>query len=378
MNITEKEKLRTWIEIDRKAISANYKSSRKFLGKDILLMSVVKSNAYGHSLVDFSMEMQKNGIDWLGVDSVVEALALRKSKIKVPILVLGYTLPSRLLEAKNKKISVTVSDFAGLKALHSLKISRLNIHIKIDTGMHRQGFYLEEVPKVIKILKSLPKINVEGIYTHFSSAKNPTDKSATLEQISKFNQAIALFENAGYLNLLKHAGATGGSLVYPESLFNMARIGIGMYGLWPSQEAENFYSDKLKLSPVLSWKTIISQIKIVRKGGYVGYDQTEQMKRDTKIAILPVGYWHGFPRALSGVGEVMIKDKLAKVLGRVSMDMIVVDVTDIKNAKVHDEVLLLGGKGSYRISPEDMAGKAYSSSYELITRLNPLIKRIVV
>ena len=379
-NRAEISGLRTWIEIDRKAIKNNYNVFRKLLSKTTKLMSVVKSNAYGHGLVDFSKEIQKLGVDFFGVDSIVEADTLRESGIKKPILVLGYTLAVRFKEALRNNASLTISDFESLKNIEKYKktLNNLKIHIKIDTGMHRQGFFPEEIPRVIQILKTLPRIKVEGLYTHFSSAKNPNSKTETSKQINQFKKVIQLFEEASFRNTIKHASATGGTLVFSGEYFDMVRVGIGLYGLWPSKEIENVYRNKIKLKPVLSWKTIVPQIKKVPKGAGVGYDLTEKLSRDSIVAILPVGYWHGFPRSLSGKGNVLIRGVKAKVLGRVSMDMIVVDVTDVKGAKVLDVVTIIGKDSAQEITARDTAYFAETSQYEIITRLNPLIKRIVV
>lgn len=371
-----KKKLRTWIEIDKKAAHNNYKVFRKIAGKKTL-MAVVKSNAYGHGLLVFSKLLDEFGVDWFGVDSIVEANSLRKSGIKRPILVLGYTLPARLIEAVRNNITVTVSDIESLKAVSRLN-KPISIHIKVDTGMHRQGFYKEEIQKVVDMLKKNRKIKFSGLYTHLSSAKNPKQMSETKRQVSVFNEIKDIFYKNSFVDFLTHVGATAGTILLKDNEYDMTRVGIGMYGLWPSVEMEQHFKNKYKLKLTLTWKSIVSQVKIVKSGRGVGYDLTEKVKRDTKIAIVPVGYWHGYVRHLSSKGEVLIKNKNAKVLGRVSMDMIVVDITDITNVKVGDEVTLIGQRNGKIISPDELADKSGTTSYELLTRLNPLIERVVV
>jgi len=364
--------LRTWIEIDRKAIKHNYKIFRSLIKKDCQLMAVVKSNAYGHSLLNFSKEMEKLGADWLGVDSIVEAEALRKEKIKTPILVLGHTLAKKISTAAKNNISLTISNFEGLNSL--LKINKpIKIHLKTDTGMHRQGFFIPELKKVAQILKGKKNIKVEGMYTHFSSAKNPAFPHETLKQISQFKEAIKILETASF-NPIKHAAATSGAINFPQSHFGMVRIGIGLFGMWPSKETREAFKDKIKLKPILLWKTVISEIKNLPKASRIGYDLTETINRNSRIAVLPVGYWHGYPRALSSIGWVLIKGKKAKILGRISMDMAIVDITDIKNAKIGDEAILIGGK----ITADDLAYLADTINYEITTRINPLIKRVYI
>jgi alanine racemase len=338
---------------------------------------VVKSNAYGHGLVDFAKEVEKLGVDWLGVDSIVEGESLKKAGVKTPILVLGYTLPSKIKSAVDNNISLSISDFPTLKSLKKVN-GQLKIHLKIDTGMHRQGFFVTEIPEVIKVLKSCPSVTLEGVFTHFSSAKNPAFPAATLKQIEEFKKAVAMLEAAGFSNFIKHAAATAGAIIFPQSHFDMVRVGIGMYGIWPAKETYEAYKNKINLEPVLSWKTIVGQLKDLPSGSKVSYDLTEELTRKSKVAILPVGYWHGFPRSLSSIGRVLIRSKEAKVLGRVTMDMIIVDVTEVKDIKIGDEVVLIGKGGRAKISADGLAYLTDGSSYEIITRLNPLMRRFVV
>lgn len=370
--------LRTWVEINTKAIAYNYKLFRKLIGKETQLLAVVKSNAYGHNLLEFSKVLEKLGADWLGVDSITEGIALRKEGVKTPILVLGHTLPERYGEAAKLHISVTISSFEQLA--HAVKQQKknnkqkLNIHIKVDTGMHRQGFQMHEREMLIAQLKKA-QINIEGLYTHFAEAKNPRSGDATKRQIKEFETWIAAFRNAGFAPVV-HASATGGALLYPGAHFDMVRIGIGIYGLWPSEEAKQHLGHKLTLKPVLSWKAIVSEIKDVKKGERIGYDFTEMLTHDTRYAVIPIGYWHGFPRLLSSRGRVLIRGKSARVLGRVSMDMIVVDVTDISGAKVGDVATLIGVDGREEIKAGELARFAATTHYEIVTRLNPLMKKI--
>jgi len=379
-NEFQKQNLRTWIEINRRALKNNCGVFRRLIGPKCLLMAVVKSNAYGHGLINFSRAAENFGVDWFGVDSIVEAKSLRKAGLKKPILVLGYTLQSNIKDAIENNISLTIADFSSLKNLKNInkRGDKLKIHLKIDTGMNRQGFFVSGIPAVIKILKSQSNIRLEGVYTHFSSAKNPAFPSAALHQIEEFKKAINLFESTGFKEFIKHAAATAGAIIFPQSHFDLVRIGIGFYGLWPSKETREAFKNKIKLEPVLSWKTIVSQIKKLPKGSKVGYDLTETLDRSSNIAILPIGYWHGFPRALSGIGKTLINGKEAKIIGRVSMDMISVDVANIKNVKVGGEAVLIGKSGKLEISADDVAYLSDTINYEIATRLNPLIKRIVV
>lgn len=367
--------LRTWVEVDKKALKNNYNAFRGLISKNCKLMAVVKSNAYGHGLIDYSILMQELGADFFGVDSITEALTLRKNGIKKPILVLGYTMPENFDEASKNNISLTISSFESLKSIKKYD-KPLNIHLKIDTGMHRQGFQLDEIERAVKYIKDRSaSINIEGVYTHFAAAKNPSFPLETNKQIKQFEEALKIIESYGF-KPIKHAAATSGAIVFPKSHFDMVRIGIGMMGLWPSYETKACFEKRIKLEPVLCWKTIISEIKEIKKGESIGYDFTETLGSDSTIAILPIGYWHGYRRDLSSIGHVLVKGKRAKILGRVSMDMIVIDITGIKGVKVCDEVILIGADGKEEVSAYEIALLGDTSWYETITQINPLIKRI--
>lgn len=371
--------LRTWIEIDRRAIAHNYKILRGLLSPKTRFMAVVKSNAYGHNFIDFSKEMESLGADWIGVDSIVEGLALRKAGIKLPVLVLGYTLPERIIDAANENISIAVSTFETLDAISNIenKDKKLSIHIKVDTGMHRQGFQVAHLSDVISKLKSLPKnIIVEGLFTHFAAAKNPAKKEKTLAQIKEFEVWQKAFADAGF-RVISHAAASAGAMVYPESHFDLVRYGIAMYGVWPSSEIKGAEKG-IDLKPVLSWKTIIGEVKDVPKGEGVGYDFTATLTRDSRLAICPIGYWHGLPRSVSNINDVLVHGKRARITGRVSMDMITIDVTDIPEARVGSVVTIIGRDGEEEIRADKIADPERTSEYEIITRLNPLIKRVFV
>lgn len=384
---------KTWVEISKSALKHNITVFRQVLGPKAKLMAVVKSNAYGHGLLEFSKiacedgaNSAVGGVNWLAADTLSEAVKLRKAGIKKPILVLGYTRQARLAEAAENNISITLYNAGDLDFLS--KNARifiehpLKIHLKIDTGMHRQGVFPEDLPAFLIKLKKIPDIKIEGIYTHFASAKDVAYPFYTKNQLEKFKKAIKILENNGFKNLIKHAAATGAALLYPESRLDMARIGIGLYGLWPSKEAEiqhhKILGKKISLKPVLKWKTVVAQVKKIKKDDFIGYDLTERMPANGKIAVLPIGYWHGYDRGFSGTGEVLINGARCKVLGRVSMDMIVVDINKAGKVEPEDEAVLLGRQGNEEISAFELAQKIGTIPYEIITRINPQTPRIVV
>jgi alanine racemase len=375
--------LRTWIEIDARAARKNYDTFRKLIGrsaphrKKVQLWAVVKSNAYGHGIFAFSKLMAGFGIDGFCVDSLVEGVALRKAGIKKPILVLGYTLPSLYPAAVKNRITITISNNDALRELIRAKVTP-EFHIKIDTGMHRQGFYVEDLPRAIKIItgKKEARSKLAGIYTHFASAKDLNYPTYTERQFAKFEKAVKLFLKAGFKNLIKHAAATGGTLINPKYHLDAVRVGIGLYGLWPSKELEVQLGHKIKLHPVLAWRAVVSEVKPLKAGDYVGYDMSERVPKDAKMAILPLGYWHGFPRALSSVGEALVNGRRARVLGKVSMD--VTAIATAGRVRPGDIATIIGRDAGEEIFAWEPAQKTGTIHYEFLTRLNPLMERVLV
>ncbi|MDP3770477.1 MAG: alanine racemase [Candidatus Sungbacteria bacterium] len=373
--------LRTWIEIDKKALRHNAEDFFRFIPQRTRLMAVVKSNAYGHGITHVAQELaampQFASKGWFGVDSIVEGLRLRREGITNPILVLGYTLPARLEDAVREKISISISNFDALAAIQSSSL-RPAIHLKLDTGMHRQGFLERDIPKLVKQM-SKHRIVPEGIFTHFASAKDLGYPTYTLMQLACFQKMVGQIKNAGFNDMMCHAAATGGTLLFPDAHLDMVRIGMGLYGYFPSSESRiQNNAPTCNPMPVLSWKTLIAEIKRIPKGSFVGYDLTERVYRPTRIAVLPIGYWHGYDRGLSSMSTVLVAGRRARVLGRVSMDMIVIDVTDIPDAHTGTEAVLIGKQGRETITAEELGRVIGTSAYEFLTRINPLIKRIVV
>lgn len=379
MDRKERLGLRTWIEVDKRAIKHNYAVFRSLISKSTKLMGVVKSNAYGHNLFEFAKELEKLGTDYLAVDSVVEGIALRREGIRTPILILGYTLPEMVEKAVQNNLDITISNFDYLTQIKKLNLNKpVRVHIKVDTGMHRHGFQEIDMGKVLKEVKDLgkkEKIKIVGLYTHFAMAKNPAFPKETKKQIEIFSKWRKAFERAE-IKAISHACATSGTILFPEAHFDMVRIGIGLYGIWPSREVQAFARNKFTLEPALVWKTVIGEINNIKDKESIGYDFTEKLTRGSKVAILPIGYWHGYPRALSSIGSVLIRGKQAKIVGRICMDIMMTDITGIKGVKVGDEVAIIGRDGREEISADDLASLLNGSPYELITRINPLIRRI--
>lgn len=373
--------LKTWIEIDKRAAFANIKTIRSILKKKIKLYAVVKSNAYGHGLRQFSSAVSSK-VDGFCVDSVHEGETLRSIGIKKSVLVLGPTFSRSDLEiAAENNLEITISIFESLKQISQIKQAP-DFQIKVDTGMHRQGFFVKDLQKVIGIIKKngLSK-NLKGVYTHFASAKDVGYPNYTHGQIEEFKIAQKKFNVAGFKKILFHAAASGGAILYPQAHFDMVRIGIGLYGYWPSKESYVQHTlinkKELSLKPVLSWKARISEVKKLKKGDFVGYDLSERIERDTMVAIVPIGYWHGFSRGFAHTGQVIIRGKLCRIVGRVSMDLIIVKCGNIP-VHIGDTVTLIGKDKNEKLSADDLAEIAGTIKYEIMTSINPLIKRVVV
>lgn len=355
--------VRTWIEIDAKSLFFNLNYFRRRAGTK-QVMAMIKSNAYGHGLVTIAKLLAREKDLWFGVDSITEALGLRRRGIKNRILVLGYTLPERLPEAVKNNISITISNFEALGAVGRME-KRPAVHLKIDTGMHRQGFQEADLPRLLRELQRY-HLRLEGIYSHLAM---PQNRAFSRRQQAIFERMANAIEQAGISLGIRHFNKTEGIVLRPRTNYDMVRIGIGLYGYFPRK--------KLPLKPVMTWKTIVSEVKHVPKGDAVSYDLTEKFRRNSKIAILPIGYWHGFDRGLSSVGEVLIRGKRARVVGRVTMDMTMVDVTNIPGVRVGDEAVIIGRQGRQAITAEDIEKKLDTSFYEIITRVNPLILKVV-
>ena len=396
---------KTWIEVSKHVLNNNLLAVRQLLNPGVKLMAVVKSNAYGHGLVETakilcghkSSKIQLSGSttkhlvveslseslseplsdellsDWLGVDSIDEAILLRQNGIKAPILVMGYTPPERFTEAVQYNLRLTAyNSFPDPIILNTCPL----LHLKIDTGMSRQGVLVSDLAQ---FFKSWPEgLEVEGVYTHFANADNLTDRRYPNLQLSNFKKALNVLNQHGIKPNITHASATTGLLTMPqEAQFDMVRVGIALYGLWPSVEFRKKFKN-IKIKPALSWKTRIVQIKTIKKGTPVGYGVTERVKKDTKTAILPVGYYDGYFRALSSIGYVLIGGQKCKILGRISMNLMVVDVSNVKNPKVWDEVVLIGQQKKSCITVEELADRIGTISYEIVSRINPLLPRIYI
>lgn len=373
----------TWIEISESALKHNLNTFRGLIGKDVILAPAVKANAYGHGLVECARIFEKHGADYLCVNALYEVEKLRNAGIKIPILIIGYTPLSDLKKVvKMEDVELVVYNMETIQELRKSKIENriCRIHLKIETGNNRQGIQLSDLPDFVKILKQCPNIEVKGTSTHFANLEDRVDQKYALYQLEEFKKAIHILEDGGINPKYRHCANTAASIIMPEAYFNFVRVGIGAYGLWPSEKTEKAAKRagiNIELKPALTWKTIIAQIKDVRKGSLIGYGCTHEMKKDGRIAILPIGYYDGIVRLLSNRGHVLIKGKIAPIIGRICMNMTIVDVTDIPEAKLEDEVVVIGKQGENRITAEEIGELTQTINYEVTTRINERIPRIL-
>lgn len=372
---------KTWIETSESALVANLRTLKKHVAPSGV-MAVVKANAYGHGLEVVSQAIVSH-VDWFGVDTVNEAVQLRLLGLTKPILVLGYVDEGELYLCQKFKISFVAYNKEMLRAMKKVTAAphAFRIHIKIETGTSRQGIEGKELDEFVKLAISIPSVDIEGVSTHYANIEDTTDASYARLQLERFRESLESLREWGVVPKIRHTASSAASLLYPETRFDLIRLGISLYGHWPSKETQVVASGlkyKLKLAPALTWKTRIVQVKRVKKGTPVSYGLTERVTRPSTIAVLPIGYWDGYDRRLSGIGVVLVRGRRAKILGRICMNMMVVDVTDVPDVELGDEVVLVGKQGKEQISAEDIASKFGSIQYELLSRINPLIERRLV
>jgi len=377
--------LRQWIELDSKALKHNIQQFRSLLGKDRIFLAMVKANAYGHGMVQTARLAVRSGADWLGVNSVDEALILRENGFKCPILSVGYIPLHQLKSAVENDIRITVYNRETINKLGPL-CQTLNkkalLHVKVETGTYRQGLNEDEIIPFIEDIEKYKELVIEGISSHFANIEDTTDHRYAKNQLSRFKSYLKKTERYGVQPPYKHIACSAAVILFPQTYFNMARIGIGVYGLWPSNEV--FVSSLLKqrpefsLKPVLSWKTRVAQVKKVPKGDFIGYGCTYKTTRKTILAVIPVGYYDGYSRNLSNVSYVLIKGKRAPLRGRVAMNFIMADITDIPGVKAEDPVILIGKEGDDSITADKLASLTGTINYEITARINPKIPKIVI
>lgn len=368
---------RAWAEINLDNIEHNVKEVVKRVGKMTEVMAVVKADAYGHGVFETVPTLLENGATRLAVSMLDEAIQLREIGIKVPILVLGYTEPSRSEDIIKYNITQTVFSHELAKALSdtAVKLGKpAKIHIKIDTGMTRVGFMpgYGAVKDVVKI-NELPGIIIEGLFSHFACA-DEADREYTMIQFERFESIVQELNRIGISIPVKHIANSGAIIQYPNFHLNMVRPGIILYGMYPSNDVDKSIID---IRPAMELKAKVVLVKEVEKGTPVSYGRTFVTKRKSRIATIPIGYADGYSRLLSNRGRVLIHGEYAPIIGNICMDQCMVDVTDIKSeVKVGDEVVIFGAQGNNKITVEEIAQLCNTINYEIVSLIGKRIPRV--
>ncbi|MFC1638776.1 alanine racemase [Patescibacteria group bacterium] len=374
--------VRSWVEVSRSALRHNAKTLKSCLAPGTSFMPVVKSNAYGHGIRETVRSVGALA-DWFGVDSLPEAEKVRAAGSRKPVLVMGYTRTAalgRLVRAGFRQVVYSRESVEELSRKASVR-RPAKVHVKVETGTSRQGLPADELPAFLRYAAKLPNLQVEGLLTHYANIEDTNNLRYAEGQLKRFREALRAAAAAGAEPKLMHASCSAAVLTYPDTHFNLARAGCSLYGYWPSEVTRRTALEggrRLELMPALTWKAVVAQVKRIPKGAPVSYGLTERVMRDTRVAVVTVGYWDGFDRKQSSVGNVLIRGRRAKVLGRVCMNMCLVDVTDIRGVRAEDEVVLLGKQGRERISVEEFADRIGTINYEVVTRINPLAPRALV
>lgn len=364
---------RTQAKIDLDAVEYNYNNTRAKLSQGCKLLGVIKADAYGHGAVELARFLE-NKCDFFGVACIEEAVELKKAGIKTPILILGYVAPAFYDLVVKYDIRIPVFSYDTAKALSDEAVKQgktVPFHFCIDTGMSRIGFQVnEESADVCKQICTLPNIEAEGLFSHFATA-DESDLTKALAQREKYKTFVEMLESREIQIPIKHLNNSAGIMNFDE-YFDMCRMGIILYGLYPSEEVDKSLLD---IKPVMSWLTHISHIKTLEAGREVSYGGTFKTTEPRVIATIPVGYADGYPRCLSNKGRVIINGQYAPIVGRVCMDQFMVDVTDVDGAELDSIVTLVGKDGDAELSMEEVSNAAYSFNYELPCRVARRVPR---
>ncbi|HEX8285169.1 MAG TPA: alanine racemase [Pyrinomonadaceae bacterium] len=370
----------TWAEIDLDALASNFREVRARVGAGVKVMGVVKADAYGHGAAECARRLEAEGADWFGVAMPEEAFALRRAGVSRPVLSFGGFWEGQADACLSHGVTPVVYrlDVAGaLDAAARAAGVVADIHVKVDTGMGRLGVRYDYAAEFAERLKAFAHVRVAGLMTHFAAADEPGRDCFTGDQLTRFREAVAAFRARGHAPEYEHMANSAATFAHPEAWGNMVRPGGVLYGLWrdvlPPQAAAP------RLRPVMTLRTRVTLLKAVHAGETLGYGCTYEAAREMLVATVPAGYADGYARALSNRGRVVVRGQFAPVVGRVSMDLTLLDVTDVEGVRVGDRVTLLGadeGGGAGRVLPaEDLARTAGTLSYEITCGVSARVPR---
>lgn len=361
------------IVVDRAALRHNMAEFRRHVPGSARLLAVVKSDAYGHGLLTAASAFLEGGADMLGVHSAREAQLLRKGGVAAPILVLGPLDRDGALLAGRLGVEITVPSVSGAHAASAAAsaIDRdLRVHLKVETGVNRQGIVEDELDDVLEILSGEPNVHLVGLSSHFADIEDTTDHAFAHAQSDRFKRWRAELAGRGVADPCVHMSCSAAAILWPDAEAGLVRVGISGYGIWPSRETLVSARDRrvvdLDLKPAISWRCLVSQVRTVPAGETVGYGRRWKAPVESRVAVLPVGYADGYPRALSGCAHVLLGGMRAPVVGRICMNLTMVDVTHIPGVESGDEAVLLGRQGDEAVTAEDLAGWLGTIPYEVL------------
>ncbi len=359
--------------IDLDQLAGNFHATKHFVGNDLKFMAVVKADAYGHGLAACALRLESEGVDWFGVVIPAEGLELRRAGITLPILCLGSFWPGQENLLIDNKITPVVYDFETTRRFAvcaKWRNAAADIHVKIDTGMGRVGVGHRDASAFATALKEIENLKVSGLLTHFAAAENPNENDFTTLQIDRFFKACDAFRNAGHTPELIDLANSPGAIAHPESRGNMVRIGGALYGLLDDILPPETLRPDLK--PVLSLRSQIAHVRSVPAGETLGYGRTFLTDRRSLIALVPIGYADGYPRALANCGRASVNGHIVPVTGRISMDWTLFDVTDVPNVKSGDKIELIGDE----TTAADLAQMAGTIAYEITCGISARVPRV--
>jgi alanine racemase len=361
----------TYVEIDLGAFDRNVAATAALLPREVSLIAVLKANAYGHGAVELARRLKPELVSMIAVSLLEEAMELRTAGISLPLLVLGPVTEPQMRVALDHEVTLGVPGPEELEmAVRAARERDVAIHLEIDSGMGRMGSVETELPRVAELIRSAPRLRIEAIYSHFANAEDPEDPF-TGEQIARFEAIVETLREAGVV-APRHHLANSAATMRGITPGDFVRAGLALYGAKPPTAVRG--RPALQLQPVMKWRTEIVRLKDLPPGHAIGYGTTFRTVRASRIATVPVGYADGYDRRFSNRGEVLVRGRRAPVVGRVSMDLLTIDVTEIEDAALGDEVVLLGGD----ITVEELASKLDTISYEVFCNINARVPRVYV
>ena len=370
---------RAWAEINFSNYTHNFNIIKKHIGTKYL--AVIKANAYGHGDEAIAKKAEELGVDWFGVATLSEGITLRNNGINKPILIFGYTAPEDARELSEYRLTQALfSHEYAEKISYYAKNGGFTVdcHLKLDTGMGRIGYNTLDRQKLIRDVKNVMSngINITGVFTHFAVADERDNSSVkfTHEQLQRFLDCCSALNEAGIDTGIKHCANSAAGILYPEARLDMVRVGVAQYGFAPSSELQNI----LELKPLMSLHATVAMVKTIHRGDTLSYGRHYTATEDRKIATVTIGYADGYPRILGNKARVIINGEYAPVVGRVCMDQLMADVTDIENVEMGDNVILVGSDNGKEITFEELADMTDTVHYERICAISPRVQRIYI